>query len=150
MSSDIGRRAWVTRCTCCPRAACPNLTPLRYLASGQARTRRPPPGAAAGTKRGPKACLGNDVWPGRPESARLAPLGRQAFAYPVTTFPAFTYRMVRHIRHIRHDFGDLVSEAEGPGHRVSKGAVPAATAAPGAPGPGPWETTYRTRPSPGG
>jgi hypothetical protein len=21
MSSDMGRRAWVTRCTCCPRAA---------------------------------------------------------------------------------------------------------------------------------
>src|SRR6185437_798025 len=58
-----------------------------------------------------------------------------AFAYPVTTFHAFTYQMVRHIRHIRHDFGDLVSEAEGPGHRVSKGAVPAATAAPGTPGP---------------
>src|SRR6185437_7056955 len=84
--------------------------------------------------------------PGTPRPPGLAPLGRQTFAYPVTTFPAFTYQMVRHIRHIRHNSCDLVSEAEiwSPGKQRSR---PAVAAAPGTPGPGPRRTTYQTRAS---
>ena len=45
----------------------------------------------------------NQVTPGHRDAPAWRPLGRQAFAYPVTTFPAFTYQMMRYIRHIRHD-----------------------------------------------
>ncbi len=48
MSSDIGRRAWVTRCTCCPRAW-PVLILHIYLGSASPPTRSPggSPGAVA-------------------------------------------------------------------------------------------------------
>jgi hypothetical protein len=38
MSSDIGRRAWVTKCTCWRCPACPILTPPRYPYVGEPAT----------------------------------------------------------------------------------------------------------------
>src|SRR5450756_2820325 len=59
MSSDSGRRAWVTRCTGCPRSAWLILTPSRYPARAASPTAEGPvssPFAVSGARcPGPRA-----------------------------------------------------------------------------------------------